>query len=160
MTFSAERLKYLEFLQTTIARQASHSFSIKGWSITVSAAVFAYTASNLSWWMALISLFPVLAFAWLDLYYLTQERSFRKLYERAIATESPGQLFNMNPRTLRGSPDHTRYRSAATSSTWWIFHLMILAVGLVLLLVAIGQVIGSAVFPNVVGYFVQHPFWC
>ena len=44
--FSADRIKHLEFIQATIARQAAHSFSVKGWSLTVAAALFASQLSQ------------------------------------------------------------------------------------------------------------------
>ncbi|WP_187347302.1 hypothetical protein [Kocuria sp. CNJ-770] len=84
MSVSPERIKHLEFIQNTITRQASHSFAVKGWSLTVAAVIYAYAAAHLTWWMALVALLPAVAFAGLDAFYLRQERLFRALY-RVVA---------------------------------------------------------------------------
>jgi hypothetical protein len=91
-----DRIKHLEFIQATITRQASHSFAVKGWSLTVSSAICAYTATHLTWWMAIVALLPPIVFAWLDSFYLRQERLFRELYRDAIQPESSIPMFDMN----------------------------------------------------------------
>ncbi len=96
---SPEQIKHLEFIQATIARQASHSFSVKGWSLTVSGAIYAYAASHLSCWLAMVALLQPLAFAWLDMFFLRQERLFRELYGDAIKPDSPVTVFNMDTST-------------------------------------------------------------
>ena len=38
--------KYLEFIQQTITRMANNSFLLKGWTVTLSAAIFALAAKD------------------------------------------------------------------------------------------------------------------
>jgi hypothetical protein len=73
--------KHLEFAQTVIGRMASNSFLLKGWSVTLSAALFALAAKDANRMFAIIALFPALSFWGLDAYYLRQERLFCKLYD-------------------------------------------------------------------------------
>jgi hypothetical protein len=73
--------KHLEFIQSTITRMANNSFLIKGWTITLAAAMFALAGKDSDISPALVALLPSLAFWGLDAYYLRQERLFRKLYE-------------------------------------------------------------------------------
>lgn len=139
-----DRIKHLEFLQTTIARQASHSFAIKGWSLTVAAALYAYTATHLTWWMAVVSLLPPTVFAGLDAYYLRQERLFRALYREVANPVTEVAMFDMNTASFANpSKDPTcRYwgkRGVLRSNTWRLLHGMIVAVGLLLLGVALFQ---------------------
>lgn len=138
MNFSPDRVKHLEFIQATIARQASHSFTVKGWSLTVAAVVYAYTASHLSWWLAIMALVPPAAFAWLDLYYLRQERLFRELYEDAIKPHTTVPPFDMKPTRYHDTKKHPRcsYKCVAGSPSWWPLHLVVVGVGVVLLGVA------------------------
>lgn len=141
MSTSPERVKHLEFIQATIARQASHAFAIKGWSLTVAAVIYAYTASNLSWWLAALACLPAVAFAWLDLFYLRQERLFRELYRDAFQPESTVPVFDMDTRSYLKADKYPRcsYWEVGKSSAWWPLHITIVGVALVLLGVAIVQ---------------------
>lgn len=139
MALTDYRIKHLEFIQATIARQASHSFAVKGWSLTVAAAIYAYAAANRSWWLALVVLLPAAAFAWLDHCYLRQERLFRELYDDARSENTEVPVFSMKTECYG---DHTKFpkcrrREVFKSSSWWALHSMILAVGLFLVGVAI-----------------------
>jgi hypothetical protein len=67
---SDARIKHLEFVQAVIARQASNSFLLKGWALTVAAAFFGFVATQLHWEVALVALLPVIVFWFLDAYYL------------------------------------------------------------------------------------------
>jgi hypothetical protein len=138
---SEDRRKHLEFIQATIARQASHAFAIKGWSLTVAAAIYAYTAANLSCWLAVVACMPAIAFAWLDLFYLRQERLFRELYRDASQPESTVPVFDMDtsPYQTTSKYPQSSYRNVAKSRAWWPLHVMIVGVGIVLLGVAIFQ---------------------
>lgn len=141
MSFSPERLQHLEFIQATIARQAGHSFAFKGWSITVAGALYAYTASNLSCGLALVVLLPPFAFAWLDLYYLRQERLFRQLYVDAIRSANTLPVFVMDPKRYHRRKDlpDCSFPRVMRSASWWVLHLTIVSVGVILLIVAIVQ---------------------
>ena len=77
-------IKHLELVQSVISRMAQNSFHLKGWSVTVATAIFAFAAKESSPGLATLALFPAVAFWCLDAYYLRQERLYRKLYE-AIA---------------------------------------------------------------------------
>lgn len=156
MSSAPERIKHLEFIQATIARQASHSFAVKGWSLTVSAALFAFTSANLSVWMGLVALLPPLAFAYLDAFYLRQERLFRMLFNASAAPNSSIRTFDMSTLAFcEGEKFPTcRYwgrRGVLRSNSWRLFHGMIFSFGLVLIGVAIFQVLCPAEFAKFVG---------
>ncbi len=78
-------LKHLEFIQNAITRMANNSFWLKGWSVTLVAATFALNITTPSSLLILIALVPVLAFWYLDAYFLHQERLFRRLYDNVCA---------------------------------------------------------------------------
>lgn len=73
--------KHLELIQAVITRMAGNSFLLKGWAVTLSAALFALGAQNANPAFPLLALFPALSFWGLDAHYLRQERLFRKLYD-------------------------------------------------------------------------------
>lgn len=73
--------KHLEFLQGVISRLARNSFLIKGWTVTLVAALFALASKDAEAGYVLIAYLPTLMFWSLDAYYLRQERLFRSLYD-------------------------------------------------------------------------------
>jgi hypothetical protein len=79
---SDEMIRHLEFIQGVINRMARNSFAIKGWAITLIAAIFVLgIGQSIAWYFFLIALLPALVFWGLDGYYLRQELLFRKLYD-------------------------------------------------------------------------------
>lgn len=83
--FGEAELKHLEFVQGVIARLAQNSFLLKGWSVTLVAAILALSGSSPGIRPVLIAIFPALVFWGLDAFYLTQERHFRELHKDAMA---------------------------------------------------------------------------
>lgn len=82
---SADRpnlIKHLEFIQITIVRMAANSFVIKGWTVTLVAAILAFTSKDANSNAASIALIPAIMFWSLDAYYLRTEREFRALYDQ------------------------------------------------------------------------------
>lgn len=85
--FAEAELKHLEFIQSVIERQARNSFLLKGWSVTLVAAILALTARNPSVYLLFVAIFPALAFWGLDAFYLGQERQFRQMHKDVIASK-------------------------------------------------------------------------
>lgn len=75
------KVKHLEMIQSVVSRLAGNSFSIKGWSITLVAALIALAAKDANERYAAVALLPALCFWGLDAYYLREERLYRKLYD-------------------------------------------------------------------------------
>lgn len=74
------KIKHLEFIQSTITRMNQNSFQIKGWMITLVSALLALYASSERVVYILIAIVPAAVFWFLDAYYLQQERRFRGVY--------------------------------------------------------------------------------
>lgn len=74
------KIKHLEFIQSTITRMNQNSFQIKGWMITLVSALLALYASSERVVYILIAIVPAVVFLFLDAYYLQQERRFRGVY--------------------------------------------------------------------------------
>ncbi|MER6168417.1 MULTISPECIES: hypothetical protein [Streptomyces] len=91
-----DRVKHLEFIQAVITRLASNSFLIKGWALTVAAALLAFTAKEANWGISFIPLAPIALFWLLDGFFIRQERAFRSLYEEARKGETSIELFSMD----------------------------------------------------------------
>lgn len=92
-----EKIKHLEFIQNSITRMNSNSFQLKGWMITIVAALLAIYASSQDSLFIVIAVFPVILFWFLDAYYLQQERKFRGIYNdvAGISKEDKRQLVQL-----------------------------------------------------------------
>ncbi len=76
------KIRHLEFIQNIINRMANNSFIIKGWAITLVAALFALSSKDTNKNYIVISFLPVIVFWILDGYFLSRERAFRCLYDK------------------------------------------------------------------------------
>lgn len=121
---SEDQRKHLELLQITITRMAVNSFLIKGWSVTLVAALFALAAKDSDQSFVIVSYFPCILFWSLDGYYLAQERKFRSLYEAARSGKA--EVYSMNTKPHEGQRD--TWLSTMPSTTLLLFHGTIIAV--------------------------------
>lgn len=102
-----KKLKHLEFIQGAVGRMASNLFLLKGWTITLIAALFALAARDANKGYALLAYFPILVFWYLDGYFLAQERLFRSLYDHVRKLPEEEIDFTMDTRPFRGERRHT-----------------------------------------------------
>jgi hypothetical protein len=94
-----KQLKHLEFIQNVITRMNTNSFMIKGWAVTLVAALFALSDKTVSTEhnLYLITFIPVPVFWLLDGFFIATERKFRDLYKIVSKTDENLIDFNMNP---------------------------------------------------------------
>lgn len=119
------KIKHLEFIQLVITRMNVNSFLIKGWTITIVAALFALSAKDGNLVYIFFSFFPPLIFWGLDSYYLRQERLFRHLYNRVRFLKEGEIDYNMNTVDFKNSGNVGRLR-VFCSATLSIFYLSLL----------------------------------
>ena len=74
------KIAHLQIIQGVIQRMANTSFGIRGWTVSLVAAVFALADPSSERLFFTLAYFPVLAFWVLDGFYVGQERAFRNLY--------------------------------------------------------------------------------
>ena len=84
---SEQRKEHLLMIQGVIARMGQNSFALKGWSVTLVAAIFVLSSSGAKEQHACIATLPAIAFWMLDAYYVRQERLFRALFDAARTCE-------------------------------------------------------------------------
>lgn len=113
--------KHLEFIQLTIVRMAANSFIIKGWTVTLVAAILAFTTAEQGSKCGWISLIPAFIFWGLDGYYLRQERLFRKLYDHVRKNSYEGTDFSMD--TKPGQYEVSGWLRVCCSKTIFWFYL-------------------------------------
>ena len=85
------RIAHLGMIEEVVKRQASNSFIVKGWSLTLVSALAALSITNKSVEIAFLIVIPAMVFWGLDVYWLRQEKLFRGLYNY-VRTAEPGSL--------------------------------------------------------------------
>lgn len=129
---------HLQMLQTVIARMASNSFLLKGWSVTLVSALFALAADKSNPCFVYLAYFPVLMFWVLDGFFLQQDRLFRKLYDHVRALSEENIDFSMETKPLSCEVENWLY--SCLSSTLLTFHGTVLScITLVMLILALSQ---------------------
>jgi hypothetical protein len=76
------KVKHLEMIEVVIDRMGHNSFQLKGWAVALMSIVGALAAKGSDKSFMLLGLIPLIAFWFLDSYYLQLERKYRVLYER------------------------------------------------------------------------------
>lgn len=82
--YSEDNRKHLDYLQALITRMNSNSFQLKGFAITIVAALLTVFASTQKVAFILIAIVSLLIFWFLDAFYLQQERKFKGIYNDVI----------------------------------------------------------------------------
>lgn len=99
---------------------AGNSFLLKGWSVTLTSALFALAAKDSNPFFVYLAYFPCATFWSLDGYFLRQERLYRKLYQ-AVSKMQPNAIdFSMNASLYENEVDS--WFSICFSVTLRIFH--------------------------------------
>ena len=86
--------KHLELIENIISRMANCSFLIKGWTLTIVAAVFGLAAKDSNIKFIIIAYIIIPCFWILDAFYLSKERQYRSLYDKV--RKSSDSDFSMN----------------------------------------------------------------
>lgn len=94
------KIKHLEFIQNVITRMNSNSFMIKGWCVTLVAALFALAAKDSEVKFAVIAYFIIPIFWILDGFFLATEKAFRKMYNQVRVKDEDEIDFNMTPELV------------------------------------------------------------
>jgi hypothetical protein len=127
--------KHLDFLQAAINRMAGNLFLLKGWTITLIAALFALAAKDTNKYFAYLAYFPLLMFWTLDGYFLSQERCFRALYDHVRKLDESKIDFSMDTRPFKNETRNT-WPGAMFSRTLLVYYVS-LAIVLLALMVLI-----------------------
>lgn len=101
MSDISNKHKHLEFIQASISRMSGNLFLLKGWSVTLIAALFALAAKDTNKAYIVVAYFPLFIFWFLDGYFLAMERRFRSLYEHVRQLKEEDIDFSMNTDSFK-----------------------------------------------------------
>lgn len=131
LNMEGKKIKHLEFIQLVITRMNVNSFLLRGWAVTLVAALFAFAAKDTNIDYVLITYISTPLFWILDGYYLSQERKYRDLYN-IIRQKQEGEIdFDMNA-TVTNSIKNSWF-SSTFSVTQIIFYGTLIAITLVVM---------------------------
>lgn len=82
-------MEELKMLQDIIKRMSDNSFKMKSWTVALVAVAVIFRAKVDSIFVAIV---PLLAFSYLDAYYLFFERKFRNLYDKKVDKFQKGEF--------------------------------------------------------------------
>ena len=123
-----KKLKHLEFIQNVINRMANNSFIIKGWCITLAAALIALLEKkDIDKCYIVFSFLPLLFFWFLDAFYLKTERQYRRLYTDISKKGKKEIDFSMDISSYEEC-----YRKVFFSYTLFLFYLSLIGISLVI----------------------------
>lgn len=108
-------------IQGVINRMAGNLFFLKGWAITLIAALFALSAKDTNPKYIFIAYFPILIFWILDGYFLSQERLFRDLYDDVRKRDEKDIDFSMDTREYRKKERNSWIRSMFSPTLLWFY---------------------------------------
>jgi hypothetical protein len=131
------RIKHLELVQAVVSRMAANSFWLKGWSVTLVAAIVALATKDASPRIALLAVVPVLIFWLLDAYFLRQERLYRKLYDHVRLQRSEEVDFSLDATRFAGQVKGLGGVMFSVTLFW--FYAGLLAVGAVVAVAIAGR---------------------
>ena len=127
------RIAHLGFIQGIIARMGANSFLLKGWSVTLVAAMAALAAKDADKSFFLLAFFPVFIFWWLDGFYLHTEKLYRRLYEKVADGRLSSEKFNLDVTELKCEVPGVL--AVMFSKTLLPFHLVVIGVVLLTMFV-------------------------
>lgn len=122
MSDISNKHKHLEFIQASIGRMSGNLFLLKGWSITLIAALFALAAKDTNRAFIVVAYFPLFIFWILDGYFLAMERRFRSLYEHVRQLKEEDIDFSMNTEPYKNDP-RNQWISALFSRTLFPYYV-------------------------------------
>ena len=123
--------KHLEFIQGTINRMTGHLIFLRGWTITLIAALLALFVKVTNHNYIYVVYFPVIIFWILDGYFLSQERLFRALYDHVRKLGEKKIDFSMDTSEFKQDKKNS-WVFSIFSSTLLFFYLPLLAIVLLI----------------------------
>jgi hypothetical protein len=120
-------------IQGIVTRMASHSFALKGWTVTLVASIFTLTGKDVEKVYFLVVYLPIIVFWGLDSYYLMQGRLFRALYDKVRELPPEKIDFSMRASPQEFNSKKNSFCSCFFSKTeiWFYLPLALISTGII-----------------------------
>ncbi len=129
-----KKTNHLNMIQNVITRMGTNSFALKGWSVGIMVAVYAF-AGNSNVKAVIVTVMPLIIFWFIDSYYLMLERKYRCLYDYVREKDEQKIDFSMDLRDIKiDLKDVKKYSFFGIffSKTIFPFYLVCLATTLII----------------------------
>lgn len=117
----SDKTDHLNMIESTITRMANNSLQIKCWCLAIVSASIVLSRSSI----IIACVLPVALFCYLDVNYLSLERSYRDLYDEVRAKDETDIDFSM-----RFTPS-SKWKSFKSWSIWPFYGLMVALLSIV-----------------------------
>lgn len=134
--------KEIDLIQGCINRMAQNSFMIKGWCITIVTALIAFLDKNINAFiLGFIFIIPILAFWYLDSFFLLTERLYRRKYEWVIKNRltSDEKIFDLNPNSFKDVKKDKEIKIMFSKTLRWFYLMLLGTVLLVTIIIGFSQ---------------------
>ncbi|PGT77451.1 hypothetical protein [Priestia megaterium] len=119
------KIRHLEMIQNVISRMNSNSFLLKGWTVTIVVALFAFAnIKDMDSNFIVLAIIPTLFFWGLDAFFVHQEWLFVKLYE--FVTTQDEEDINFSMKTTPFEHKVKKWKEALLSKTILSFYFPII----------------------------------
>ena len=114
-------LEAIETIQHVINRMATNSLIIKGWTVALVGIILLLSST---WYQALIAVFAVLIFWYLDAYFLRQKKTYKALYNEIVENKvnTGDEFFNIRTARYEAGIEVLRPGRLMRSKTLLIFY--------------------------------------
>lgn len=131
--FSEEKIAYLQLLQEPIGRMSSTSAIFKGFSAAIVSGIAALSFVEINRWVLVLAFLPLLCFAFMDCYYLWEERKFKYIYEQ-VRTDKRSIDYSLSIQLNREERKAARMTigKIITSISIWPFYVPVIAIAVVI----------------------------
>jgi hypothetical protein len=126
---------HLLMIQNIIDRLSQNSFLIKGWTISIVAALLALAAQNTNLVFIYLAYFPSIVFWLLDGYFLRQERLYRALFNQVRLANEDEVDFSLDTSPFQSSVPN--WSHILGSRTIFLFHGSIIFSILIVMVIAL-----------------------
>ncbi len=120
------RIAHLSFIQGVVARMATNSFYLKGWSVAILTGLFTLAVHDADGLFTYLAFLPLIAFWILDAYFLHLEKIYRQLYLKVSTGKISSDHFVMDGRLVEKEvPSVTRLAFSKTMVSFYGSMLLI-----------------------------------
>ena len=134
------KVKHLEMIENIIQRMANNSFQLKGWAVTLVGVIGAFASQGSDKRFFLLAFVPLIAFWFLDSFYLLLERKYKVMYKNVSDKAEEEIDFSMDLGGITATGDDVNrlcYGRCLFSRTEAWFYLPIMAAVIVLAIILI-----------------------
>ena len=134
---SDKNINGLEMIQGIINRMGGNSFALKGWSVTLVAALITLSRKDADKMYFLVVYLPIIIFWTLDAYYLQLERKYIKLYNEVRKLDNTEFDFNMDISKFNDDKEDKRIKYLncliAPTESFFYIPLAVITTGIIII---------------------------